>query len=132
MQDMDSITTAIIAALSAGAAGGLTEASKTAITDAYSRLKDLLAKKFGAKSKVIQAMDELETKPESSGRKQTLEEEIIAINVQRDADVLAVAQQLIELLDPEQAATGKFTLKNYGLIQGLQQGDGNTQTNTFS
>lgn len=32
---MDVITTAIVAALSAGAISGLTEASKTAISDAY-------------------------------------------------------------------------------------------------
>lgn len=47
---MDLITTAIVAALSAGAVSGLTEVSKTAVTDAYQTLKDLLAKKFGAHS----------------------------------------------------------------------------------
>jgi len=49
----------------------------------------------------------------------------------RDADAPTLAQQPMKLLDPEQAATGKFTLKNYGSIQGFQQGDYNEQTNYF-
>ena len=35
--DMDPITTAIVSALSAAAVSGLTEASKTAIVDAYNK-----------------------------------------------------------------------------------------------
>ncbi len=88
-KQMDPITTAIVAALSAGAVGGLTETSKTAITDSYNKLKDLLTKKFGAKSNVVQALDQLETKPESAGRKETLQEEITAVNAERDDEVLA-------------------------------------------
>ncbi len=41
---MDPITTAIVAALSAGAVSGLAETSKTAITDAYNQLKYLLVR----------------------------------------------------------------------------------------
>jgi hypothetical protein len=44
---MEPITTAIIAALTAGAASGLTEAAKKSISDAYSGLKTLIKKKFG-------------------------------------------------------------------------------------
>lgn len=46
---MDPITAAILAALATGAAAGLTEVSKTALTDAYGGLKALLARKFGAR-----------------------------------------------------------------------------------
>jgi len=99
---MDPITTAIIAALSAGAASGLTETSKTAITDAYSQLKDLLAKKFGAKSEVVQAMSHLETKPESSERKETLQEEIAAVQAEQDEELLTAVKYVLTLVQPQQ------------------------------
>src|SRR5947209_5290623 len=63
---MDPISAAIVAALAAGALSGLTETGKTAITDAYQELKDLLVKKFGARSQVVQTVDHLEARPESA------------------------------------------------------------------
>src|SRR5437016_2349690 len=75
-EKMDPITTAIVAALSAGTIDGITETSKTAMTDAYNAFKALLIKKFGTKSEVVQAIDRLEAKPESVGRQEALQEEI--------------------------------------------------------
>jgi hypothetical protein len=79
---MDPITAAIVAAASAGAISGLTEASKTAITDAYSKLKALLTKKFGGESDVVHAVNEVEAKPDSAGRKATLQEEVATVSSQ--------------------------------------------------
>src|SRR5947207_3432097 len=45
-KQMDPFTSAIFAALSAGATSGITEASKMAVTDAYQTLKGLLTRKF--------------------------------------------------------------------------------------
>jgi hypothetical protein len=115
---MDPITTAIVGALAAGAVSGLTETSKTAITDAYKKLKDLLVGKFGARSAVVQAVDQLEAKPESAGRKESLQEELIAIDAGQDADVLAAAKHLLTLVQPQQAALGKFTIQNNAPVQG--------------
>ena len=126
---MDPITTAIVAALAAGAAGGLTETSKTAITDAYHQLKELLSKKFGAKSEVVQAIDQLEAKPESAGRKETLQEEIIAVKAERDHEVLTAAQHV--LLHAQQAGLGKFTIQNNAPVQGQTIGDYNSITQRF-
>lgn len=95
---LDPITTAIIAALSAEAASGLTETSKNAITDAYSRLKAILVEKFGAKSEVVQAVSQLETKPESSGRKETLQEEMAAVKADQDDEVVAETEILLKLI----------------------------------
>jgi hypothetical protein len=95
---MEPITTAIIAALTAGAAGGLTEATKKSINDAYSGLKALIEKKFGAKSDVTDAIEKLESKPESLGRQQTLAEELKATNVSADPKLLGAAQSLLELI----------------------------------
>jgi hypothetical protein len=128
---MDPITTAIVAALSAGAASGLTETSKTAITDAYHQLKELLTKKFGAKSEVVQAIDQLEAKPESTGRKETLQEEIIEVKAEQDHEVLTAAQHVLTLLYPQQAGFGKFTIQNNAPVQGQAIGDYNIITQRF-
>ena len=95
---MDPITTAIVAALAAGAMGSLTDASKAAITDGYSKLKVAIQKRFGANSDVVQAIDKLEKKPESQGRKETLAEEIVAIKAEQDAELLSLAEHIRELL----------------------------------
>lgn len=112
---MDPITAAIVAAVSAGAISGLTEASKTAITDAYNKLKTLLSKKFGSESDVLHAVNEVEAKPASAGRKATLQEEVAAAKADQDQEVLQTAQMLLHLLQatPEggqhlQIATGNY------------------------
>jgi hypothetical protein len=69
------VTNAIIAALSAGAAAGATDTAKSAIADGYQGLKSLIKKKFGDQSGVAKAIDRLEEKPDSGGRRQTVLEE---------------------------------------------------------
>lgn len=108
---MDPITTAIIAALSAG----LTEASKTAITDAYAQIKTALANKFGGTSDVVHAIEQVEAKPDSAGRRAMLQEEILAVKADQDPDLLHTAQVLLQLLQASsgegshtQTATGKY------------------------
>ena len=64
---MDPITTAIIAALA--------NLSKDAIKDGYNALKNTLKKKFGSESDLVDAVDKLEKKPDSEGRKAILQEE---------------------------------------------------------
>ena len=88
---MDPITSAIVAALAAGAVSGLTQTSTTAITDAYQALKGLLAKKFGTGSQVAQAVDHLEAKPNSPARQGGLAEEIIAVQAERDSEKIGRA-----------------------------------------
>ncbi len=128
---MEPITTAIIAALSAGAATGLTEASKTAITDAYQRLKELLSKKFGASSEVVQAVNAVEVRPDSAGRQATLQEEIIAVHADQDADIQAATNSLLSLVQSQQAGPGKFIIQNNATVQGQNIGDHNTNTQHF-
>jgi hypothetical protein len=101
---MDPITAAIVAAVSAGAIGGLTEASKTALTDAYGKLKALLIKKFGKESDVIQAVEQVEAKPKSAARKATLAEEVTEVKANQDNELLELAEPIRQLLQ-EQAKT---------------------------
>lgn len=90
---MDPVTTAIIAAVSAGASS---EVTKKTISDGYESLKGLLKKKFGVESKVAVAVDELEGQPDAKGRRLTVEEEMTAAKVGDDAELLAAAQALLD------------------------------------
>lgn len=131
---MDPISTALItalAALEAGAASGLTEVSKAAISDAYHTLKDLLVRKSGAKSDVALAIRHLEAKPDSRGRQETLQEEITAATFLQDTEALASAQHVLTLVQPQQAGQGKFTIQNNAHVQGQNIGDHNVINQQF-
>lgn len=93
---MDPITTAIVAAIAAGAASGATEVGKKTIVDAYGALKAFLTKKFGADGDLVDAIDKLEKKPGSAGRKEMLKEEVAAAEADQDPEVLAAAQALLD------------------------------------
>lgn len=128
---MDPITTAIIAALSAGAISGLTDTSKTAITETYNHLKTLLATKFGKKSEVVQALEHLEAKPDSVNRQGMVQEELASVHAEADQELLAAAQHLSTLIQPQQAATGKYVIQNTGPSSGQTIGEHNTITQQY-
>ena len=87
---MDPITTAIVAAIAA--------VGSSAIKDSYSALKALLKKKFGEKSDLIEAINKLETKPQSEARKATVQEEIEAAQANDDLEIVQLAQSLLQKL----------------------------------
>ncbi|MGF6635238.1 hypothetical protein [Paraburkholderia sp. MM6662-R1] len=93
---MDPVTTAIIAALSAGASNAIPEVAKKAIADGYDGLKALLKKKFGTDSDVLVAVEKLESKPDSAGRQQVMVEELSEAGVPADADLIGVATALLQ------------------------------------
>ena len=95
---MDPITAAIVAALAAGGLSGATKVAEQAISDAYSKLKELLGNKFGAKSKLVKAVKELETNPKSEARKSVVMEEVTAAKANKDADLLKAAQTLLKVI----------------------------------
>lgn len=87
---MDPITLAITTAL-----GNL---GQTVIKDAYVALKGALQHKFGADSDIIEAVDKLEQKPDSSARQAVLQEEIEESNAPQDAELIQIAEGLVEKL----------------------------------
>lgn len=95
---MDLITTAIVAALSTGVIGGLTETGKTAIGDAYSALKAALLKRFGQQHALVKAVEAVEAKPSSVGRQTTLVEEVMDARADQDVELLTLAEQLRQIL----------------------------------
>jgi hypothetical protein len=112
---MDPITTAIIAALAAGVTGGATKVGQQVIVDAYTALKGLLKKKFGEQSEVVKSVEGLESKPDSTARKELLKEEVTAVKADQDADILRAAQDLLEKIKTQpggeshiQQATGSY------------------------
>ena len=68
------------------------------ISDAYGKLKDLLGKKFGSKSKVVKAVKDLEANPKSEARKAVVKEEVATAKADQDADLLKVAQALLKAI----------------------------------
>ena len=95
---MDPVTTAIVAALSAGAVAGLTDTVKTAITDAYNKLKGQLTKKHGKDSDIVKAVEKLEAKPDLKARKDMLAEEIATAKAEQDDEILTAANQILVLV----------------------------------
>jgi hypothetical protein len=95
---MDPLSTAIVAAITAGAATGTTDIAKNTIVDSYGALKALIKKKLGGKSEVVDAIEKLEAKPDSPARREILAEEINVAKAGEEPDLLAAARSLIEII----------------------------------
>ena len=98
---MDVITTAIVAALA--------NLSKDVIKETYNGLKSALKKKFGSESDLLDAVDKLEKKPDSEGRKATLQEEVEIARVNEDPEIVRLAQDLLEKFQEQPEAQQVIT-----------------------
>ena len=96
---MDPVTTAIVAAIAAGAVSGVTKVGEQIILDAYGKLKELLKTKFGARSKVVKAVKDLEVNPKSAARRGVVKEEVVAAKADKDTDLLKLAQQILKAIN---------------------------------
>src|SRR5260370_29943157 len=90
---IDPISAAMIAAAVAGATGGTTDVSKMALMDAYTALKGAIGKRLGQEHAVLKAVEAVESKPSSAGRQSTLVEEVTDTGLERDTDLLVLAEQ---------------------------------------
>ena len=99
---MDPVTfTAIVAAISAGLGTGVSKVGESALVDTYQGLKAMLQRTFGNNSEVVEAVDKLEKKPDSEGRKGMLKEELEDAGVDHDPEVRQVAQELLKQLEAQ-------------------------------
>jgi formiminotetrahydrofolate cyclodeaminase len=126
---MDPITI-IASALVAGAAAGVTSVAEQGVKEAYNGLKALIQRKFGDKGDVVSAVEQVEKKPESSGRQQMLKEELADADAGQDAEVLKAAQDLLALLQPKSADSSQQAVADHGAAAATgrgaaQVGDGN-------
>ncbi len=96
---MDPVTL-IVSALVAGAASAAQDAASNAVKDAYSGLKTLLQRRFQGKPSAEMALAEAETDPD------TWEKPLAKAVAEHGSDegVLALAQQLLQLLQSQQPA----------------------------
>jgi hypothetical protein len=99
---MDPVTTALIAAVYARATS---EVAKEAIVNSYEELKTLLKKKLGAESDVVVAIDRLESRPDSDGRRQLVAEEMSAARVSTDEELVRAATALLEQIGSQPRGT---------------------------
>ncbi|MCG3207292.1 MAG: hypothetical protein FOGNACKC_00892 [Anaerolineae bacterium] len=98
---MDPISAALIGGLAVGVASGLTDTGKKLIIDAYDALKAALRQKYGVDSELANAVEQLEKKPDSNSRQGMVQEEIAAAGADKDADLLAKAQALLDKLNEQ-------------------------------
>lgn len=124
---MDPVTL-IVTALAAGAASALQEDAKDAVKAAYARLRGILEKRFSGRRVGEVALAEHEADP--AMWEPQLRAELTATGAENDRVVVDAAQALLSLIDPGGARSGKYYVSIQG-GQGIQVGDGNTQTNTF-
>jgi hypothetical protein len=80
------------------------------VTDAYDGLKNLIKRRYPKVS-----VDSLEQAPDSKNRRAVVEEDLAAAGAAQDAELLAAAQKLIELIHqhaPNAAAATGVNLKD--------------------
>lgn len=122
---MDPITSAIVAALSAGVAkmaGQVSvEAGKLVVKDAYEGLKSAIRKKFGPDSPVDKAIKVLEQEPDFKPHQDVLAGRIAQAEAASHNDLLKLVQTLTKAL--EQTSQGRAALTKYQIhIQDSQVG----------
>ena len=110
---MDPITTAVVAALAAGAASGTSTVAEQAVSDAYTQFKKILARNFGKSSELVKSVEHLEENPASEGRKLQLSEAAKA-QAQTQPDVLQAAQALLDTIKTEQPNGERIVQQAYG------------------
>jgi hypothetical protein len=98
----------ILAALAAGAGAGSGDVAKAAMMDAYFSLRDAVKRKLEGRS--------IDMPPD------VLEGELVEAGADRDEQVLAAAQRVLDL-------KAQYDLRG---AKGVQIGDHNTQHNTFN
>jgi hypothetical protein len=98
---MEPVTTAIIAAITAGALGSAGQVGQQAVADGYAGLKALIVRKFGPQSEVAKAVEGVETRPDSTSRCGTLNEEIAAAKVDQDTEIVKAARALLERINAQ-------------------------------
>ncbi len=121
---MDAVTL-IVSALTAGAAAG----GQAAVNDAYIALKELVQRKLAGKSKAEAMLVEFENDPETYEK--PLKKMLIAEQIEQDTGIVSRAQELMQIVRPQQATQGKYNVQVTGTIHGYAQGDNQQVTMNF-
>lgn len=126
----------VVLALTAGAAAGAGGVASTAVQDAYKGLKTAAGRVVRRKASSEGSVDEPDAVVEEQlldpqAHRSQLEAALAHADPVEQAELLAAAHTLLELLDPQVREVGKYRVELRD-NKGVQVGDHNTQTNTFS
>lgn len=94
MEPLSIILTSLVAGATVVGKGVAGEVVK----DAYTKLKGVLLREFGAKGDMETALAQVEDKPESDGRKSVLEEELETAKAAQDDEIVQSAKAMLDLL----------------------------------
>jgi hypothetical protein len=129
---MDPITL-IVTALAAGASAGVIDAlkdnAKDAAKAAYAKLRGLVQRRVAGNPGAELALAEHQADPENWAA--PLKAKLTLVGAGDDAELVAAAQALMDLVDRAGANAGKYHVTISG-GQGVQVGEGNVQHNTFN
>ena len=114
-------TTLILTALVAGAAASVKDTATQAVKDAYNGFKMLIHNKLVGKPVAEMALAQFEEDPDVW--KVPLEKELKKTGVVQDKEIIDTAQRVMTLVQPQQAAQGKYNVQITGNVQGFVQGD---------
>jgi len=123
------VMTLILTALTTGAALVAKATASEAIKDAYKGLKARLQRKFTGKPDAELVLAKHEAKPEVW--EAPLKDALTEAAAHQDEEVIQAAQKLMALVNPQQAATGKYNVQITGNVQGFVQGDNAKVDMTF-
>jgi hypothetical protein len=128
MDPITLIVTALAAGASAGALSALQDDVKDRVKSAYSKLRGLVTKRVAGNQAAEVALAKYEANPKTWGA--PLADELKELGAADDADLVAAAKALMELVDQVGAKAGKYnvTIAN---ARGVQIGDHGFQINNF-
>ena len=128
---MDPLSAAIIAAVVAGLAKGAGDVAQKVLVDGYQRLKSLLARRFGDRSEVVEAVQGLEARPDSAARRDLVVEEVQRSGAGSDEELLAAARDLLARIqeDPARSASVQQAIGSY-IAQADRQSHAEVKVNT--
>jgi hypothetical protein len=112
---MDLVTTAIV--------GAVSKLGETIIKDAYEALKTAIVRKFGKDSSLAEAVERLEKKPNSDGRREALKKEVAVAKADQDPEILKAVQDLLDRLeDQRKPSASKYVTEIHGNVHSFVQG----------
>jgi hypothetical protein len=114
----------IVAALAAGAVAGAQNTATDVVKDAYAGLKALARRRLAGRQTAEAALE----RPAET--RQTLTAELAAAGAADDTQLVAAADRLLSMVDPDGTRAGRYLVDLRG-SQGVQVGDHGVQTNTF-
>jgi hypothetical protein len=128
MEQVTLILTALATGASTGALEALKDDAKEKAKATYAKLHDLVKQRFQGNTSAEIVLSEHQADPETYAA--PLAKKLTEAGAGDDAELVATARELMELIDQAGAKSGKYnvTIKD---SKGVQVGDGNIQVNKF-